>query len=156
MTDVKKLGRPLGRPRGSVSKKRQLAHEILAGLEAELGRKVNPLEGLLRIGNDPEQPVTVRVQCLSECLPYLWPKLQSQAVQVTRDDDPADATLDITSIILADPDLVDAAERLSLAVSAPRQAPAQIPGPADSPKALPDDRDFTEDLARQSNGHWAK
>jgi hypothetical protein len=34
-------------------------------------------------GDDTAQPMAVRVQCMSESLPYLFPKLQSQTVALT-------------------------------------------------------------------------
>lgn len=74
-----------GRPRGAISKKRAAAHEVMVKLERELGRPVNPLEGLLRIGSDPQQPISLRVQCMTEACPYLFPKLQNQALDVTQE-----------------------------------------------------------------------
>jgi hypothetical protein len=133
-----------------------MAQEVMNQLEGELGRQVNPLEGLLRIGSDLTQPVSIRVQCMAEALPYLYPKLQSQSLAVTRDDDPADTTnVDITSIILADPSLCDAAQRLAIAMSAQEPAPARTCGPADEPRALlPAGYDPSEPPARDHNGHY--
>lgn len=113
-----KTGRPVGRPKGSISKRRAVAHEVLAQLEAELGRAVNPLEGLLRIGADVNQPMAIRVQCMSESLTYLFPKLQSQTVALTgpTGDGPVEvATLDV-SAVLANPQLAAAAQELALMV----------------------------------------
>jgi hypothetical protein len=104
-----------GRPRGSVSKKRAMAHEILTQLEKQLGRECNPLEGLLRIGADSTQPVSVRVQCWSEALPYLYPKLQSQAVAISGPDGPIEIA-DVTGL-MENPDLVAMAQELSIAIS---------------------------------------
>lgn len=113
----KKTGRPVGRPKGAISKRRAVAQEVLAQLEAELGKSVNPLEGLLRIGADTAQPMAVRVQCMTESLPYLFPKLQSQTVALTgpNGDGPvAIATLDVGAIITQRPDLANALAEASL------------------------------------------
>jgi hypothetical protein len=117
----RRVGRPVGRPKGSVSKRRMLAHEVMNRLEAELGRPVNPLEGLLRIGSDPTQPVSIRVECMSECLQYLWPKLQSQSVAVSGPDDgPVQlAAVSVSlDLIRSNPELAHAAQTLSIGLSA--------------------------------------
>lgn len=147
------MKRKVGRPKGAVSKKRLEAMQVMTRLEAELGHPINPLEGLLRIGSDANQPVAIRVECMTECLPYLWPKLQSQSLAVTRDDDPADSAIDITNIILSSPELVNAAQILSLAlVSEP--APRRIDGPADEPRVLPAGYDPSEPPLRDHKGHY--
>jgi hypothetical protein len=117
----KKTGRPVGRPKGAISKRRAVAQEVLAQLEAELGKSVNPLEGLLRIGADTAQPLAVRVQCMSESLPYLFPKLQSQTVALTgpNGDGPvAIATLDVGDLITHRPELANALVEASLLLTA--------------------------------------
>jgi hypothetical protein len=57
--------------------------EVMARLEADLGRSVNPLEGLLRIGADESQAISVRMSAMIESLPYIFPKLQQQSVALT-------------------------------------------------------------------------
>jgi len=113
----KKTTRPVGRPPGAISKKRAMAAEVLARLEAELGASINPLEGLLRIGADSNTPLNIRVQALSDSLPYLYPKLQSQTVALTGGSGgPVElASLDVGKI-LSDPALAAAAQDLALAV----------------------------------------
>jgi len=100
----KRTGRPPGRPKGAVSVKRKLAHEIIAALEKELGRPCHPLEGLLRIAADETQPMELRAACNRDALPYVLPRLQQQAISLTgADEGPvALATLDLTTL-LADP-----------------------------------------------------
>lgn len=133
-----KTGRPVGRPKGSISKRRAMAQEVLAQLETELGKSVNPLEGLLRIGADVNQPMPIRVQCMSESLPYLYPKLQSQSVALTgpNGDGPVEiATLDVGAIITQRPELANALTEFSLMLTeqetqaewAARGLPAPVP-----------------------------
>jgi hypothetical protein len=100
----KRTGRPPGRPKGAVSVKRKMAHEIIAALEKELGRPCHPLEGLLRIATDETQPVELRANCYRDALPYCAPRLQQQAIEITgANEGPlALATLDLTTL-LADP-----------------------------------------------------
>jgi hypothetical protein len=151
-----------GRPRGSISKKRLQAQDILSQLEAELGREVNPLEGLLRIGSDTKQPLSIRVQCMTEALPYLYPKLQSQAVAVTHDESPVNNTVDMT-VLLSTPDAVEAVQKLALLMAVPDNPPvdtmAQICGPDDSPRPMEQSADDIQDrimgtLERDNAGHW--
>jgi len=126
-----------------------MAHEVMAQLEAELGRKVNPLEALLRIASDPKQPVTIQVQCLAECLPYLYPKLQSQALAVSRGDDgPADGQAEMMAVVLSSPELVEAAQRMSLAMSGAEPGTESLE--PDAPLAA----DVVVTLAKDSRGHY--
>ena len=151
---LKKIGRPVGRPRGSISKRRQMAQEVMNQLEVELGRQVNPLEALLRTGADTTQSLSIRVECWTQALPYLYPKLQSRSLAVTtrEDDGPELACLEMERI-LSTPEGVEAAQRMALLL-VPAPAPAQICEPD---QALPAPaRDPIEDLERQPNGHWAK
>jgi hypothetical protein len=113
-----------------------MAHEVLLQVEAELGHEVNPLEALIRTGADTTQPMSLRVTCWGEALPYLFPKLQSQALAVTRDDDAQDMTaIDLTAVIMADPAMVEAAQTISLGLSAAGSdrtpEPARICAPDD-------------------------
>ncbi len=112
-----------------------MAMEVMTQLERDLGRPVNPLEGLLRIGSDPDQPTDVRVQCMAECLPYIYPKLQTQNLAVSgavdMDRSPA-VDIDINAILM-DPKLAEAAQTLSLGlVEAEVKASRQANGLADN------------------------
>ena len=78
----KRTGRPPGRPKGAVSAKRRMAHEIIAALEKELGKPRHPLAGLLRIAADTTQPMELRAACNRDALPYVLPRLQNQAIAV--------------------------------------------------------------------------
>lgn len=133
----RKTGRPVGRPKGAISAKRAKAMEVMAELERKLGRSVNPMEGLLTLGSDPAQPTDVRIQCMTECLPYLFPKLQSQTVALTgpNGDGPVEvATLDVGAIITQRPELASALTELSLMLS-------EQEGQADRPeRGLPEPR----------------
>ena len=131
---LKKIGRPVGRPRGSISKRRQMAQEVMNQLEAELGRQVNPLEGLLRIGSDLTQPVAIRVQCMAESLPYLYPKLQSQALAVTtREDNGLDLACIEMERAMSTPDGVEIIQRAALLMAA-QDAPLDS---APTPRVIP-------------------
>lgn len=89
--------------------------EVMARLEADLGRSVNPLEGLLRIGADESQAISVRMSAMIESLPYIFPKLQQQSVALTGPSGgPVEvAALDV-SAILANPALAEAAQEIAL------------------------------------------
>jgi hypothetical protein len=91
--------------------------EVMARLEADLGRSVNPLEGLLRIGADESQTISVRMSAMIESLPYIFPKLQQQSVALTG---PSGGPVEVASLdvatILADPKLADAAQQLALMI----------------------------------------
>jgi hypothetical protein len=127
-----------------------MAHEVMAKLEKELGRPVNPLEGLLRVGSDPDQPVSIRVQCYSEACLYLFPKLQSQSVVV---EGPLEvAHVDFTPV-LKNAAAVQMLQDLALQMTAQAQeldmtAQAQA---LDTPevRALPPGPSGTD-----SHGHW--
>jgi hypothetical protein len=67
-----------GRPKGSLSKRTFNAREIVARLEAELKRPVDPLEGLLRMAARCEKKDPgLAVECQRAALPYLYPRLSS-------------------------------------------------------------------------------
>ena len=114
-----------------------MAQEVMNQLEAELGRQVNPLEGLLRIGSDLTQPVAIRVQCMAESLPYLYPKLQSQALAVTtREDNGLDLACIEMERAMAAPGGVEIIQRAALLMAAQDapldSAPARILPPGDT------------------------
>lgn len=122
----KRTGRPPGRPKGAVSVKRKMAHEIIAALEKELGRPCHPLEGLLRIATDETQPVELRANCYRDALPYCAPRLQQQSISLTgADEGPlAVASLDLTTL-LADPKATDVLLQAAM-LMAEHSAPQQI------------------------------
>lgn len=96
-----------------------MAMEVLAQLEEELGRPVNPLEGLLRLGSDPNQPTDVRVTCMTSALPYLYPKLAQQSVALTgpSGEGPVQTVHFDIAEILKDQQLSEAAQDLALALA---------------------------------------
>ena len=88
-----------------MSVKRKLAHEIIAALEKELGRPCHPLEGLLRIAADTSQPMELRAACNRDALPYVLPRLQSQAIAIASSleaEVSASVDFDLTTL-MADP-----------------------------------------------------
>ena len=100
-----------------------MAREILAQLEEDLGKSINPLEGLLRIGADTSQPMDVRIQCMRECLPYIFPKLQNQSVTLTYEDDPVESvSIDIQAVLMH-PEMAKAAQDLALFLAMQEEAP---------------------------------
>ncbi len=109
----RKTGRPVGRPKGAVSTKRRMAHEIIAALEEEMGRSMHPLEALLRVGHDDTKPLELRCACLRDCLPYVLPRLQSTAIHGPNNGPICVAELDVTAI-MANPELARAAQDLAL------------------------------------------
>ena len=115
----KPTGRPVGRPKGSVSARRAKAYEVMAQLERELGRKiVNPLEGLLRTASDPKTAEAVKIQCWVECLPYLYPKLQASSTQVSgsMEVEGPSVEINIGALIKGDENVRNAATTLAMAM----------------------------------------
>jgi hypothetical protein len=134
---LKKIGRPVGRPRGSISKRRQMAQEVMIQLEGELGRQCNPLEALLRTGADTTQLLSIRVECWTQALPYLYPKLQSQALAVTtREDNGLDLACIEMERAMSTPDGVEIIQRAALLIAGqPDAIGPLIDGPDDGAKA---------------------
>ncbi len=103
-------------------------------LEAELGRQVNPLEALLRTGADTTQLLSIRVECWTQALPYLYPKLQSQALAVTtREDDGLELACIEMERAMSTPDGVEIIQRAALLIASQDAPPA--PAPDDGAKA---------------------
>ena len=139
----KPTGRPPGRPKGAVSVKRKLAHEIIAALEKELGRTCHPLEGLLRIATDEAQPVELRANCYRDALPYVLPRLQQQMIGVTgalEVENRASVEINMTTL-LKDPKLADAAQTLAMALCEEEVAAIEA-GRGPQPKLL--EAEFTD------------
>jgi hypothetical protein len=112
----RKTGRPVGRPKGAISAKRRMAHEVIATLEKELGKSCHPLEGLLRLASDESQSVELRATCYRDALPYVLPRLQQQSVSLSGPNDgPVEiATLDVGDLITHRPELAAALVEASL------------------------------------------
>lgn len=112
----RRTGRPVGRPKGAISAKRRMAHEVIAALEKELGKSCHPLEGLLRLASDESQSVELRATCYRDALPYVLPRLQQQSVSLSGPNEgPIQlATLDVGDLITNRPELAAALVEASL------------------------------------------
>jgi len=103
-------------------------------------------------------PLDTRLDAAKTVVNYLYPRLTAQQISGPSDG-PIETVIFDMAKLMTDPAAVEAAQTLALLLSEPDRppAPARIHGPADSSKALSDDRDFMDDLMRQkSNGHWLK
>ncbi len=115
----KPTGRPPGRPKGAVSVKRRMAHEIIADLQRKTGKEAHPLIGLLTIALDENNPIELRATCFRDALPYVLPRLQQSAVAVAgalEVDSGPSVEINIGALIKGDASLSDAAQKLAMAM----------------------------------------
>jgi hypothetical protein len=135
-----------------------MAQEVMNQLEAELGRQVNPLEALLRTGADTTQLLSIRVECWTQALPYLYPKLQSQALAVTtREDNGLDLACIEMERAMSTPDGVEIIQRAALLIAGqPDAIGPLIDGPDDGAKAPSSGADDEREREREKaeRGPW--
>lgn len=97
-------------------------------------------------------PLEVRIDAAKYVSRFCYPVLS--ATQVTgADEGPVQVVgADMTALIMGDPAMVDAAQRLALLMARPDTLPAPA-APADEPRALPAP-DPVETLRTDDRGHW--
>jgi len=76
-----------GRPKGSKNKGRRVERKIPSDseLSAILKKRETPLEYLVSVYTDKNQPTAIRIEAAKSCLPYFH-KRQPQIVQQTGDE----------------------------------------------------------------------
>jgi hypothetical protein len=102
-------GRGAGRPKGALNRGRACAAEICEKLN------IDPLEALLSIAKRRSTPLDIKVDCLKAAAKFCHPALSTTAVLAK-----IDSVIDIRKSaerILANPELAEYAEKLSLALS---------------------------------------
>jgi hypothetical protein len=123
---ISKNGKPIGRPPGAINKKTQ---EMKRLLEEQGG--MGPLEFLWHCINNKRLPTDLRITAARDLAPFLHPKLTAIAAKV--DVEHRQTLRRQTEIVLMNPELADAAERLALALAVPPDPVIdirhQIPGP---------------------------
>jgi hypothetical protein len=113
-----------GRQKGGRNLRTLTRHESikmrLEMLEMELDLNpgsLDPIEGLARIAGDKNTPLDVRVDCLKNIAPYVYPKLATVSVKGDDEGPPIrHAVLDVTAF-MKDPQLLEAAQRVALAAA---------------------------------------
>lgn len=89
-------------------------------LEVELDLnpgELDPIEGLARIAGNKNTPLDIRVDCLKNIAPYVYPKLATVSVKGDDDGPPIKhAVIDVTAF-MKDPHLLEAAQRVALAAA---------------------------------------
>lgn len=117
-----------GRAAGAISKKYEKARDLIERLNEELGKNVDPLEGLLRLSADTALPVEFRADCMKATISFIYPKLQAQNQEISVASE-VHCELDVAAL-LASPELSHKAMELSMAIQCAKQQ-AQI-APADN------------------------
>jgi len=107
---IKVGGRSPGRPKGSVSKRTQVARDLI--------EKLNycPLENLLKIARARRYSIEIRMDAMKAALPFLYPKLSTVFMNAK-----TDSTVDVRHYVeaaMADPALAAAMQTISLGLSA--------------------------------------
>jgi len=106
---LSKNGKPIGRPPGAVGKKTEQLKKLL-----EERGGMGPLEFLLWVVNNRRLPMELRVKAAADLAPFVAPKLS--AVVAKLDVESRVVTQRQIALIMSNPKLADAAERLSLAL----------------------------------------
>jgi hypothetical protein len=69
-------GRKRGRPAGSLGIKSRMARDLM---ESE---NFCPMQALMRIAKDKRKPLELRMDAMKSLLPFCWPKLSAQEIDV--------------------------------------------------------------------------
>jgi hypothetical protein len=90
----------------------------IAAREAMMKFGYDPLETMVIIAQDDQTAGHVKLQIAETLLPYMYPKLSNVTVETTGDSSSnADSQAILLRRILENPELADAAQRLSIAAS---------------------------------------
>ena len=113
-------GRSAGTPNKRTVTRKETIKAKLEMIEIELGLKpgeLDPIEGLARIAGQKNTPLDVRVDCLKNIAPYVYPKLATVAVKGDKDDStPINVRVNVDDF-MKDPQLLEAAQRVALAAT---------------------------------------
>ena len=140
-----------GRPSGAISGRRKRAQEAMEALAIKLKRDVediDPLLGLLKIGSNTALPETVRMEAMALCLPFVYPRLQSQQVELSG---PNEGPVNVVDFSVLSPQAIEAAQKLAIAMAS--SAPAQLPAPSVESRPAPDP---TIELEKDRTGNWRR
>ena len=104
---LSKSGKRIGRPPGAINKKTE---ELKKLLEQQPG--MGPLEFLHWVVNNRRLSMELRIKAAADLAPFVAPKLS--AVAVRADIETREITQKQTRVIMANPELADAAELLAI------------------------------------------
>jgi hypothetical protein len=107
-------GRKLGRPKGAVGRRTQLARDLVEKLNFD------PLEALLKLARNRRYSVELRAGWMRDCLPFIHAKLSTTFIS-GKVDTTSTVTHQLLESAWKDPELAAAMQTLSLALSAPRE-----------------------------------
>lgn len=76
----------------------------------------DPLEGLLRVAKNRRVPLDLRIKAMAAAVPFVYPKLSTTVIHAQVENNVT--VTQIQQLAMADPELADAFEKISLAMSA--------------------------------------